>query len=214
MRCLTEVGPGCLVLSHVNKAALRQQPDVSVVAPTKTPARKARQRSWCGPVRRRSVTARPSGRLGGERGYTQWTSTLVTLASSMVPLALATVHTWTGLVGWVFTRTWQGFPLTSVGKLKVKGPVGRAAQGGGGWRSGRALSGQFQHQPEPDQARHRAPDGEAGAWGEVFQAVGLDDDHHARGQQRYRCAVGRGPRHAQQLQGERARLAALEDLAP
>jgi hypothetical protein len=31
---------------------------------------------------------------------------LVTLASSMVPLALATVHTWTGLVGWVFTRTW------------------------------------------------------------------------------------------------------------
>ena len=46
------------------------------------------------------------GRLGGQRGYTQWTSTLVTLASSMVPLALATVHTWTGLVGWVFTRTW------------------------------------------------------------------------------------------------------------
>jgi len=37
------------------------------------------------------VTARLLGRLGGQLGYTQWTSTLVTLASSMVPLALVTV---------------------------------------------------------------------------------------------------------------------------
>jgi hypothetical protein len=51
-------------------------------------------------------TARPLAGQGGQRGYTQWTSTLVTLASSMVPLALATVQTWAGLVGWVLTRTW------------------------------------------------------------------------------------------------------------
>jgi hypothetical protein len=30
---------------------------------------------------------------------------LVTLASSMVPLALLTVHTWIGLAGGVLTRT-------------------------------------------------------------------------------------------------------------
>ena len=45
-------------------------------------------------------------RLGSRRGYTQCTSMVVMLASSMVPLALVMVQTWIGLVGWVLTRTW------------------------------------------------------------------------------------------------------------
>jgi hypothetical protein len=53
-----------------------------------------------------TLYGRASGRLGSRRGYTHRTSTLVTLASSMVPLALVMVHTWTGLVGCWVTRTW------------------------------------------------------------------------------------------------------------
>ena len=53
----------------------------------------------------------------------------MTLASSMVPLALLTVYPWTGLAGGVLTRTSYGFPLTSPGKVKVKGPLPTTRRG-------------------------------------------------------------------------------------
>src|SRR5437867_7222322 len=82
-----------------------------------------------------------SGSVGVSRRHRQDTVMSVTLASSTVPAALATVQTWAGLTGWRVTPTWYVLPLTSVGKVNVNGPLpGRirtvAGVPGGPWQDG------------------------------------------------------------------------------